>query len=173
MSSAACEKLGYIVETDLVSHFATCLGEGETPWGPVRFAFEFDYLGGHTDVVAICRTGEIVAFEAKLTKWRDALHQAYRARCFAHRSYVLLPTPAARAAVLHEWEFLRRRVGLCSLESGRDIQILIDTDVIEPLQPWLAARAASQLEQPGVPTRTCRPIRNSKRSSRLSALREG
>ena len=109
----------YRLERNLVAQFARCLRRGDTPWGPVQIAFEFDYVGGHADVLALCQADHLVAFEAKLARWRDALHQAYRTRCFANRSYVVLPGAAARHAVQFEREFIRRRVGLCAVSSER------------------------------------------------------
>jgi hypothetical protein len=39
---------------------------------------------------------EIVTVEAKVSNWRRAVDQAGRNRLFAHRSYVALPTAAAK-----------------------------------------------------------------------------
>lgn len=138
-----------------MAHFARCLRKGNTPWGPVRLAFEFDYIGGYTDVVALDQEGELVAFEAKLVRWRDALHQAYRTLCFAHRAYVVLPTKAAHVAVQHEYEFRRRRVGLCSVSAAGGIEVLLDANAGVPLQPWVASRAHDALAGRGERTR-CR-----------------
>jgi hypothetical protein len=41
---------------------------------------------------------EVVAIEAKVSKWRDAVSQAARNRVFAHRSFVALPEAQARLA---------------------------------------------------------------------------
>lgn len=42
---------------------------------------------------------EIVAIEAKISKWRDAVSQAARNRVFAHRSFVALPEAQAQLAI--------------------------------------------------------------------------
>ena len=150
------------LERNLVAQFARCLRRGDTPWGPVQIAFEFDYVGGHADVLALCQADHLVAFEAKLARWRDALHQAYRTRCFANRSYVVLPGAAARHAVQFEREFIRRRVGLCAVSSERGIEILLDAAPSLPLQPWVATRAMTELR--GGKTARCRPTGSSSRS---------
>jgi hypothetical protein len=49
-------------------------------------------------VVALTSAGRVLAFEAKLKDWREALHQAYRNSCFANGTYVVLPKSAAELA---------------------------------------------------------------------------
>ena len=63
-------------EASLVAAFSRRLREDASPWGRLRIGFEFDYGGGSADVFAIGKDDAVLAFEAKLTKWRDALHQA-------------------------------------------------------------------------------------------------
>jgi hypothetical protein len=156
------------LERNLVAHFARCLRRGDTQWGRVRIAFEYDYVGGYTDVLALCQAGHLVAFEAKLARWRDAIHQAYRTRCFANLSYVVLPDAAARVALQHEREFNRRRVGLCSVSPERGIEVVLDAAESLPLQPWVAARAMTELGRGGTKAR-CRQIRSSSKLRKQSA----
>lgn len=163
---------GFRLEKNLVAHFARCLRRGDSPWGHVRIAFEFDYIGGYTDVLALCPAGLLVAFEAKLARWRDALHQAYRTRCFANRSYVVLPDAIARVAVQHQGEFSRRRVGLCSVSPERGIEVLLDAEVAAPLQPWVTARALTELGR-GASKGRCRQTPSSSKSLKTSARHEG
>lgn len=111
-----------------------------SPWGSVSIKSEFFYQRGKTDVVAVDQTGSVIAFEAKLTKWRDALQQAYRNTCFAHLSYVVLPRKTALIAYRHANAFSRRRVGICYVDES-EVVILQDTAEEPPLQPWLSARA--------------------------------
>jgi hypothetical protein len=106
------------------------------PWKISKFSTEFNYSRGKTDIVAISFTNEVIAIEAKLSKWRYALHQAYRNRCFADRSYVLLPMQIAIIAIQHEEEFNKRGVGLCSIENDH-ITILREAITEKPIQPWL------------------------------------
>jgi hypothetical protein len=156
------------LEKNLVAHFARCLRKGDTPWGRVKIAFEYDYVGGYTDVLALCQTGHLLAFEAKLVRWRDALHQAYRTRCFANRSYVVLPDATARVAVQHKSEFNRRRVGLCSVSAERGIEVLLDAAESSPLQPWVATRAMTELGRVGTKAQ-CRQTRSSRKSRKQYA----
>lgn len=156
------------LERNLVAQFARCLRRGDSPWGRVRIAFEFDYTGGWTDVLALCPAGQLVAFEAKLSRWRDALHQAYRTKCFANRSYVVLPDAPARVALRHRSEFSRRRVGLCSVSPERGIEVLLESEASAPLQPWVATRALTELQRRGT-NRGCRRTQSSSRSRTTSA----
>lgn len=104
----------YRFEADLVDVFMARLSnECMQPWGRVRTATEFFYGSGRTDVIALTEAGEIIAFEAKLTKWRDAAHQAYRNTYFAHLSYVVLPEIIAFKAFRYLPEFIRRSAGIC------------------------------------------------------------
>lgn len=157
----------YSLEEDLVAHLARCLRKGDTPWGHVRITFEFDYIGGRADVLALEQPGELVAFEAKLSKWRDALHQAYRTQCFAHRSYVVLPDDTAKLAVQYEYEFRRRRVGLCAVSKKNGLRVLLDVAGGTPLQPWVAEKAIETLGRPRG-ERRCQQIRNSSKSQEQS-----
>ena len=128
-------------ESALVDAFLEGLEEAR-PWGIKEVVCEFFYLRGRTDVVTVISGGHVVAFEAKLEKWREALHQAYRNTCFAHWSFVVVPPAAARQAVRSLDEFRRRRVGLCTIASG-EVVVLYEPPWASPLQPWLAARAMS------------------------------
>jgi len=153
-----------------VEDFARWLREGATHWGDVRIGFEFDYHGGWTDVVALCGAGgEVLAFEAKLGKWREALHQAYRCLCFADRAYVVLPAGSARVAMRHAHEFRRRRVGLCSMSAVHGIEVLLDVEPGTPLQPWVAARARQALNGEMGATRGCQQTQTSCESRTPSA----
>lgn len=162
------EQESYAKERDLVAQFAKRLRKGLAPWGRVTLTFEFDYTGGYADVVALTGKKNIVAFEAKLMRWRDALHQAYRTRCFAHQAYVVLPSARARVALRHGQEFLRRRVGLCAMSGEHGIQVLIDAEHSPPLQPWLVALAMESASTGGG-RRRCLKVQGSERLQRRSA----
>jgi len=128
-------------ERDLVRSFKSVLESSDSPWTDVRVSAEFDYSRGKTDLVALASDGAVLAFEAKLEKWREALDQAYRNTCYAHESFVLLPEDVANRASRHRGEFLRRAVGLCALtEEG--VKILIPAVRNEaPIQQWLSEEA--------------------------------
>lgn len=139
------EAKSYRTERQLVLDFVRSLGR--SPWGPLAITREFDYQRGRADIVGVCSAGAVVAFEAKLTRWRTALQQAYRNTCFAHRSYVVLPWRVAQVAQKYSSEFDRRSVGLCTVHSGQ-VVVLHEARNVAPLQPWLTAAASSQLRRP-------------------------
>lgn len=126
----------YRFESNLVDEFLAVF-HSSTAWSQFKTSTEFDYKRGRTDIIAIDGNGTLIAIEAKLKKWRDALQQAYRNTCFAHRSYVLLPEKAASTASKHLTEFKRRKVGLCYLSEG-EIVVIYEPPLVEPIQPWLS-----------------------------------
>lgn len=136
------ESENFLVETlldELVS-------EG-TPWGLVDVQREFDYARGRTDVVVVTPALNVVAFEAKLTRWRDALQQAYKNRCYADASYIVVPKSTATQAMRFLHEFTRRGVGLCYIDCDEGLVVVSESCVSEPLQPWLRERAIEQSRQ--------------------------
>lgn len=62
------------------------------------------------------REAEVVAIEAKLTRWRDALKQATFYRRYADRAFVLLPRASAETAFHHADMFLSAGVGLLAYD---------------------------------------------------------
>lgn len=134
---------GYDTERSLVEDFVGRLATQLGPWGRVRVGREFDYIRGRADVIALTQHGQVIAFEAKLTRWKQALDQAYRNRCFAHHSFVLFPKKTALSAYSREAEFARRGVGICYLEND-SIVILLNPQHSEPLQPWLTEIASTR-----------------------------
>ena len=56
--------------------------------------------------------GRIIAIEAKLTKWREALNQATLYRRYADEAHVLLPAQKAHPAIKARAEFTAAGVGL-------------------------------------------------------------
>jgi hypothetical protein len=131
-------------EKALVEVFVAQLSADASPWGSLQVATEFYYQRGRTDVIAYTSEDSILAFEAKLQDWREALQQAYRNRCFAHRSYVVLPKMTAIRAHKCSAEFDRRQVGICYMD-GCAVVILHDPAGAEPLQPWLLQQAKSHV----------------------------
>jgi hypothetical protein len=136
-------------ELALVEVFVSRLSTNRSPWGTVQVATEFYYQRGRTDVVAYTADESVIAVEAKLEDWRTAMHQAFRNRCFAHRSYVLLPKSTAVRAHRYAAEFDRRQVGICYLENA-DIVVLHPATECDPLEPWLSQRAKLYIEAAGV-----------------------
>lgn len=138
---------GFASEAALVQAFLQGLRRAASPWGPTRTVAEFDYASGRADVIALTGYDELLAFEAKLTRWRDALHQAFRNTFFAHRSYVILPARTAYIAARYAVDFARRRAGLCAVSDGVVHVILPAPTISCPIQPWLAAQAADMIRR--------------------------
>lgn len=101
---------------------------------------EFDYRAGRVDIVAVMDDGSLWAFEAKLSRWRDALVQAYRSTAFANFAYVVLPKSAAARASRCAYEFERRGVGLISVDDDK-LETVLLAPRHETLQPWLTDAA--------------------------------
>lgn len=131
-------------EQDLVADFVALLETSDSPWGEMTYALEFFYHRGRADVIAVSEAGAVIAFEAKLSRWREAVQQAYRNTCFAHQSYVLLPRKTAQIASVYTDEFQARKVGLCYVEGGQ-ITILHEAPVQVPIQPWLSNQAITAI----------------------------
>jgi hypothetical protein len=133
----------YRTERQLVRDFVGSVTVDHAAFGPLQLTREFFYQRGRTDVVGVCSEGTVLAFEAKLTKWRTALQQAYRNTCFAHRSYVVLPWSTAQLANQYVAEFQRRKVGLCTVRDG-SVVVLQAALRSEPIEPWLSRVATSR-----------------------------
>lgn len=129
-------------EQSLVRRFLKHVQGITSPWGEIKIKPEFFYNRGRTDLVAVSEDGKVIAFEAKLKRWKTALHQAYRNKCFADLSYVVLPEDADSYASRYSGEFARRGVGLCFV-SDNDLTIIHEAAESAPLQPWLHEQAFS------------------------------
>jgi hypothetical protein len=129
-------------EKMLVDQLLFLLQGQSTFCGPVRVTPEFFYSRGRTDVVAVDQDETLIAFEAKLTDWKTALHQAYRNTCFAHTSYVVLPKKTALVAFRFIGEFERRGVGLCYVDELA-LVVLHESSHCQPIEPWLSYDAVS------------------------------
>lgn len=116
-------------------HLPNSLGAQE-----LDLAFEFDYRRGRVDIVGSCKNGKLYAFEAKLTKWKSALQQAYRCTGFADFTYVVLPKSTAQIALRYQAEFEARGVGLLAFE-GNQLSVSIPAPRTEPIQTWLRDEA--------------------------------
>jgi len=139
----------YQTEAALVRDFVDAIRAEGAPLQAVRIGSEFNYRDGRTDVITMSSDGEILAFEAKLTQWRVALHQAYRATSWAHRSYVVLPSNVAKRALRFTTEFDRRRVGLCAISADGTLHVLYAAPRVDPLMPWVSDRAVAYLKAQG------------------------
>ena len=86
--------------------------------------------GGRISRVAAALTKCLIAIEAKLLKWRNAIRQALDYRSYADQAYVALPAAQARVALENREEFSRNGVGLLLLQGGR-IRIAIQAPYSE------------------------------------------
>lgn len=100
-------------EQSLVRVFVKHVQGVASPWGEIKIKPEFFYNRGRADLVAVSEDGKVIAFEAKLKRWKTALHQAYKNKCFADLSYVVLPEDSALCASRYSGEFIRRGICLC------------------------------------------------------------
>lgn len=92
--------------------------------------------------------GHLIAFEAKLTDWKRAAHQAYRNTSFAQQAYVVMPQRNAEKASIYQEFFLRYGVGLCSVtRNGVTILIEANSLVDEPILPWMRKRAHQHFDE--------------------------
>lgn len=132
----------FLTEENLVDAFISHLGLGSNslPWPTLRVVREFDYVSGRTDVLSLSIENEIIAFEAKLTNWRKAIHQAWRNTSFANQVYVVLPRKQAVAAIKNKAEFNERGVGLCVVDED-GIEVIIRGTSNQPIIPWLNSKA--------------------------------
>ena len=130
----------YELEKCLVEDFKESICHSKNVFAISDFAFEFYYQSGRVDIICLTDDRKLIAFEAKLTRWRTAVHQAYRNSSFAHYSYVIIPTEIVANAIKHRREFDRRGLGLCSI-SPDGISIEISAPQKNPLLSWLTQSA--------------------------------
>jgi len=141
-SSSVC----YTRESQLVNELEGMLVSKENPFSQLTIACEFNYVEGKVDVIAANDAGELFSFEAKLNRWRNAVHQAYRNTSFSHYSYVVLPAQAAQHALKRRHEFDLRGIGLCAV--GVDgIKVEIPAARKTPLRPWLTNTAMEYIKR--------------------------
>lgn len=133
----------YNSELELQNELCRILQSVQKPGG-FQLTTEFNYARGKTDVVALDQDDNIFAFETKLTRWRDALQQAYRNTCYAHCSMVVVPENVAQHASMYSEEFRIRSVGLCYLLDGK-IVVVLPAPHQHPILPWLSDDAISRI----------------------------
>lgn len=136
----------YSLESELVDELEGMLVSSENPFSQLKVASEFNYVEGKVDVIAANEAGELFSFEAKLNRWRTAVHQAYRNTSFSHYSYVVLPTQAAKHALKRRHEFELRGVGLCAV-GAEGIKVEIPAVRKTPLRLWLTNTAMEYIRR--------------------------
>ncbi len=135
----------YPTEEMLVNALSRMIVTAQSPIPCNVVGFEFFYASGRTDIVGISTSGDLHAFEAKLSKWKKALEQARRNACFAHYCYVVLPSRAGKAALKSKEQFQRQGIGLICMENGEP-KIEIEPKRNAPLLPWLTDAARTHVE---------------------------
>lgn len=130
----------YKTEQKLVTQLTKNLKSDSSPFSINNTASEFNYISGIVDLIAHSESDELVAFEAKTTRWKDALNQAYRCSSFAHFSYVVIPQSEIPRALKRKHEFELRGIGLCGVEKTV-VKIELPAIKKEPLLPWLTKKA--------------------------------
>ena len=136
----------YQKETQLVKTIETHMQCNQTPFSELHLAFEFPHTNGRADIIGKNNKKKLFAFEAKLSNWKKALTQAYRNSSYAHYSYVILPSDQVKNVMKHKTEFIRRRVGLCSVSQNK-ITIKIKAKKNQPLKPWLTKNALERISE--------------------------
>lgn len=129
----------YAKEDELVTAFLALLEDNDHPWGEIHVSTEFNYQSGKTDVVACTQNGEVIAFEAKLSKWKEAIHQAYRSTSYADYSYVLLPLDVAEKVAIYSSELSKRNIGVVSIVSD-EIKVIYDAPKVDPIHKRLKSK---------------------------------
>lgn len=127
-------------EKDLVETFCSLIASKNSPWPQSHYTKEFSYSGGKTDILLLDNSKTLIALEAKLHRWREALQQAFRNTAFAHESYVLLPRRAALRAANNREDFLKRNVGLLLCDADH-VEVLLQPSNALPIQSWLCKKA--------------------------------
>ena len=88
---------------------------------------------------------EVVAFEAKLSKWRSALYQASRHAAYAHRTWVVLDERYASSASRELATFRSKNVGLASVRRDGTIREYFRPRSREPFDPIALWRINNEL----------------------------
>ena len=133
-------------EAAFVDNFKAVISKTENLFDITALGTEFDYRNGRIDVIAKTKDGYLVAFEAKIERWRVALDQAYRNTSFTHYSYVLIPKVSSKRATAQFHEFELRGVGLCTMDDD-GVTIEIEASKKEPTQPWLTEDALRHISK--------------------------
>lgn len=136
----------YTTEKLLVDSFCGVLKTKKSPWGRLRHTTEFSYGRGRTDVVAVDKDGQVIAFEMKLNKWAKAMQQAYKNTCFANLSYAVFPANIAKNAEKAIKEFQRRSIGICYIKKN-EIVVTLPATHLKPIQPWLSQSALARISE--------------------------
>lgn len=140
----------YTSEKKLVTTLSHHVKKGRATIKLSKLTFEFGHSTGWTDIVGLGSRNALHAFEAKLSKWKDALDQARKNRSFAHYCYVALPPATARAALESKAEFMKLGVGLIIVSTDA-ARVAIRPKKNAPLLPWVTQNAVATLARSARP----------------------
>ncbi len=122
----------YQSEAAFVRSFVGLLRAAPSPFEHVGYAREFSNgTSSRPDIIIVTQSGEVIAIEAKLTRWRDAMGQAYRNTFFSDRSFVLLPPSIARRAAQNVAELHAHGIGVCTMVDNA-IEIVSEAPLAQP-----------------------------------------
>ncbi len=136
----------YNLEKILVKDFKEHISCDNSPLEILTYATEFNYVSGKIDLLASNEKQQLIAFEAKLLKWKVALNQAYRNSSFAEYSYVVVPNNIIDRVKKFKNEFDKRGIGLISV-NDEGIEIIFKSKYKKPIQPWLKQKGISFLNR--------------------------
>jgi len=135
-----------ITEADLVREFVSVLQSGKTCWRNLEVMTEWGHPTGSADILVRTNSRGLIAFEAKLTEWRRAFHQAYRNSMYANRVYVLMPRKTVHRALQFRQDFELRGIGLCSYKDGK-VQVHIRASEQDDLLSWVRRKAHESFDE--------------------------
>ncbi|OQP58836.1 hypothetical protein A3860_39190 [Niastella vici] len=80
-----------------------------------------------------------IAIEAKLKNWRRALHQAFKYKWFAEKSFVVLDSQNSQPAIKNIGEFKKLNVGLAEIATDGRLSIHYKPQKESPINPamWM------------------------------------
>src|SRR5437870_7296294 len=97
---------------------------------------EVPILGRRADLLGL-RPGSLMAIEAKMNNWAQALRQAIAYQLGADRSWVAMPLAAASRAYRQRWHFEAERVGLLAIDDQGGVRSAIPAGPSPRLLPFL------------------------------------
>ncbi len=109
-------------------------------------------LFGVPDLVIVNRDRKkktTYAYEAKLTKWKRALMQAYRYKAFANESYVIMDHDHVGPALSNKEIFLKSNVGLISIDNAGQVYYHYQPYREDPFSTHLKNKFNSMIPPPG------------------------
>lgn len=140
-------------EEDLIQIFISHIENGNGNFNFSNIIREFNYNNGKTDILGLSSEKKLYAFEAKLTKWKYAVNQAYRNTIFANYSYVVMPERLDMTVLKNIHFFEKRNVGLILVDHN-SYRLVINAQRLESKRNWISDKANKLIsrEHEKVPT---------------------